>query len=158
VQITYDVEIGSAIEKKELPFVAGVVSDLSGHRSEELQKLRDRRFVDIDRDNFSNVMESITPRLELSVKDAMKEDENLKLELSFSDMSDFTPERLVNQIPRLEKLLDARNDLRDLLAKLDGNDDLDSVLEEIVSNTEELKKVQKESAEANNGDDEGDED
>lgn len=146
VQITYDVEIGDAVEKKELPFVVGVLSDLSGQPSEPLPKLKTRRFVEIDRDNFNEVMESISPRLDISVPDTLKDSGNLKIELNFSSMDDFHPESIVGQVPRLKKLLEARGQLRDLLAKLDGNDELDSVLEQIVSNTDELKKVQAEAA------------
>lgn len=146
VQITYDVEIGDAVEKKELPFVVGVMSDLSGQPAEPLPKLKNRRFVEIDRDNFSEVMDSMSPRLDMSVPDTLKGSGNLKIELNFKSMDDFHPESIVDQVPRLKKLLEARGQLRDLLAKLDGNDELDSVLEQIVSNTDELKKVQAEAA------------
>jgi type VI secretion system protein ImpB len=146
VQITYDVEIGDAVEKKELPFVVGVMSDLSGQPAEPLPKLKNRRFVEIDRDNFNEVMDSMSPRLDVSVADTLKGSGNLKIELNFKSMGDFHPESIVEQVPRLKKLLEARGQLRDLLAKLDGNDELDSVLEQIVSNTDELKKVQAEAA------------
>ena len=117
VQITYDVEIGDAIEKKELPFVVGLMSDLSGDQIEPLPKLRDRRFVEIDRDNFNEVMAKITPRLDLKVTDVMKGEGDLKIELEFKDFSDFHPEAIVKKIPRLAKLLEARQNLRDLLSK-----------------------------------------
>lgn len=146
VQITYDVEIGDAVEKKELPFVVGVMSDLSGQPASPLPKLKSRRFVEIDRDNFNEVMASMSPRLDVSVPDTLKGEGNLKIELNFRSMDDFHPEAIVDQVPRLRKLLEARGQLRDLLAKLDGNDELDSVLEQIVSNTDELKKVQAEAA------------
>ena len=146
VQITYDVEIGDAVEKKELPFVVGVMSDLSGQPASPLPKLKSRRFVEIDRDNFNEVMASMGPRLDVSVPDTLKGQGNLKIELNFRSMDDFHPEAIVDQVPRLRKLLEARGQLRDLLAKLDGNDELDSVLEQIVSNTDELKKVQAEAA------------
>lgn len=146
VQITYDVEIGDAVEKKELPFVVGVMSDLSGQPASPLPKLKSRRFVEIDRDNFNEVMASMNPRLDVSVPDTLKGEGNLKIELNFRSMDDFHPEAIVDQVPRLRKLLEARGQLRDLLAKLDGNDELDSVLEQIVSNTDELKKVQAEAA------------
>ncbi len=152
VQITYDVEIGDAVEKKELPFVVGVMSDLSGQPAEPLPKLKNRRFVEIDRDNFSEVMDSMSPRLDLSVRDTLKGSGNLKIELGFKSMDDFHPESIVEQVPRLKKLLEARGQLRDLLAKLDGNDELDSVLEQIVSNTDELKKVQAEAADGGSAD------
>ncbi|TKC87713.1 type VI secretion system contractile sheath small subunit [Trinickia terrae] len=141
VQITYDVELGDAIEKRELPMVVGLMADLSGQPAEPLPKLKERRFVEIDRDNFDEIMGKIAPRLDLSVPDTMKGEGNLKVELNFSQFSDFHPDSLVLQVPRLAKLVEARQQLRDLLAKLDGNDELDSILERIVLDAEELKKV-----------------
>lgn len=142
VQITYDVELGDAVEKRELPMVVGLLADLSGQPATPLPKLKERRLVEIDRDNFDEIMSKIRPRLDLSVPDTMKGEGNLKVELNFEKFSDFHPESLVSQVPRLAKLLEARQQLRDLLAKLDGNDELDSMLESIVQNSEELKKVQ----------------
>jgi type VI secretion system protein ImpB len=145
VQITYDVELGDAVEKRELPMVVGLLADLSGQPATPLPKLKERRLVEIDRDNFDEIMSNIRPRLDLSVPDTLKGDKapsNLKVELHFEKFSDFHPESLISQVPRLAKLLEARQQLRDLLAKLDGNDELDSMLERIVQNSEELKKVQ----------------
>jgi type VI secretion system protein ImpB len=141
VQITYDVEVGDAVEKRELPMVVGLLADLSGHPAQPLPKLRERRFVEIDRDNFDEILGKIRPRLELSVPDTMKDQSSLKVELNFERFSDFHPESLVGQVPRLAKLLEARQQLRDLLGKLDGNDELDSLLERIVRDADELKKV-----------------
>jgi type VI secretion system protein ImpB len=141
VQITYDVEIGDAIEKKELPLVVGLLADLSGQPMNPLPKLKDRRFVEIDRDNFDEVMGKIAPRLDLSVPDTFKGEGNLKVELNFREFEHFHPEAIVKQIPRLQRLLEARQQLRDLLGKLDGNDELDALLENIVQNTEELKAL-----------------
>lgn len=144
VQITYDVEIGDAVEKRELPLVVGLLADLSGQPATPQPKLKERRFVEIDRDNFDEIMGKVAPRLDLSVPDTMKGEGNLKVELKFNQFSDFHPESIVRQVPRLAKLLEARQQLRDLLGKLDGNDELDSILERIVQNSEELKKVQNE--------------
>jgi type VI secretion system protein ImpB len=144
VQITYDVEIGDAVEKKELPMVVGLLADLSGQPATPLPKLKDRRLVEIDRDNFNEIMGKISPRLDLSVPDAMKGEGNIKVELNFKEFDDFHPEAIVKQVPRLAKLLEARQQLRDLLAKLDGNDELDTLLENIVQSTEELKTLQTE--------------
>ena len=141
VQITYDVEIGDAVEKKELPLVVGLLADLSGQPAQPLPKLKERRFVEIDRDNFDEVLGNITPRLDLSVPDTMKGEGNLKIELNFKEFSDFHPEAIVDQVPRLAKLLEARQQLRDLLAKLDGNDELDKLLEDIVGKTEQLQQL-----------------
>ena len=147
VQITYDVEIGDAVEKKELPLVVGLLADLSGKPVNPLPKLKDRRFVEVDRDNFDEVMGKIAPRLDFSVPDTMKGEGNLKIELNFKEFADFHPEAIVKQIPRLAKLLEARQQLRDLLAKLDGNDELDDLLEKVVQSTEDLKTVKSQASE-----------
>ena len=141
VQITYDVEIGDAIEKRELPLVVGVLADLAGKPASAPPKMKDRRFVEIDRDNFDEIMAKIGPRLDMSVPDMMKGSGNLKIELTPKKFADFHPEAIVEQVPRLKKLLEARLELRDLLAKLDGNDDLDGLLAGIVKNTEGLKQI-----------------
>jgi type VI secretion system protein ImpB len=141
VQITYDVEIGDAVEKKELPFVMGVLADLAGHPDGTPSKLKDRRFVEIDRDNFNQIMEKIGPRLDLSVEDRLKGEGEIKVELNFKQFSDFHPEAIVQQIPRLSKLLEARTQLRDLLSKLDGNDELNQLLAVVAIDQDELKKL-----------------
>jgi len=141
VQITYDVEIGNAVEKKELPLVVGLLADLSGQPLKPQPKLKERRFVEIDRDNFNEVMATIAPRLDLSVPDTLKGNGELKVELNFSDFEHFHPEAIVKQVPRLARLLEARQQLRDLLAKLDGNDELDALLESIINNSEELRSL-----------------
>ncbi|MFU1912994.1 type VI secretion system contractile sheath small subunit [Bordetella avium] len=148
VQITYDVENGGSIEKKELPMVVGVMADLSGHPKEPLPKLKDRRFVEIDRDNFDEILDRIRPRLDLSVPDTAKGEGSLRIELEFSKFSDFHPESLVQQVPRLQRLLQARHQLRDLLAKLDGNDELDSILDRVIRSTEELRALHDEAGQA----------
>lgn len=141
VQITYDVEIGDAVEKKELPFVMGVLADLAGHPDGAPSKLKDRRFVEIDRDNFNQIMEKISPRLDLSVEDRLKGEGEIKVELNFKEFSDFHPEAIVQQVPRLAKLLEARTQLRDLLSKLDGNDELSQLLAVVAIDHDELKKL-----------------
>jgi type VI secretion system protein ImpB len=142
VQITYDVEIGDSIEKKELPLVVGLLADLSGQPLVPLPKLKERRFIEIDRENFNEVMGKIAPRLDISVPDTLKGEGNLKVELNFTEFDHFHPEAVVMQVPRLAKLLEARQQLRDLLSKLDGNDELDALLENIIQNTEDLKALQ----------------
>lgn len=148
VQITYDIEIGDAVEKKELPLIVGLMADLSGHPLNPLPKLKDRRFVEIDRDNFNGVMSTVAPRLDLSVPDTFKGDGNLKVELNFTDFEHFHPEAIIAQVPRLARLLEARQQLRDLLAKLDGNDELDALLDTVLKNTEELQAMRGETAPA----------
>jgi type VI secretion system protein ImpB len=137
VQITYDVEIGGAIQMKELPFVAGILADLSGKPAEPLPPLKERKFVEIDRDNFNDVLASAAPRLALRIPNQLaKDDTLLAAELSFKSMDDFDPVNLVKQIEPLRKLFEARTRLVDLLAKLDGNDKLDALLQDVLNNPE----------------------
>ncbi len=142
VHITYDVEIGDAIEMKELPFVVGILADLSGKPEEPLAKLRDRKFVDIDRDNFNDVMKGAKPRVAFKVNNKLTDDDSkMAVELRFNSMDDFEPEQVVNQVEPLRKLLEIRRQLSDLLAKTDGNDKLNERLQNIISNTELLQKI-----------------
>jgi type VI secretion system protein ImpB len=144
VQITYDVELGGAIEKKELPLVVGILADLAGKQENPLPPVKARKFVDIDRDNFNDVMASITPRLAFPVDNRLNGDEDgskLNVELKFRKLEDLRPESLIQQIEPLRKLFEARQRLNDLLAKLDGNDDLDVLLQDIASNTESQQKI-----------------
>ncbi|MFH1480983.1 MAG: type VI secretion system contractile sheath small subunit [Pseudomonadota bacterium] len=142
VQITYDVELGGAIQLKELPFVVGILSDLSGKPEEPLPKLKNRKFVEIDRDNFNDVLASIGPRLAFQADNKLTNDgSKLNLELKFNDMDDFNPVNILKQISPLRKLFEARQRLSDLMGKLDGNDDLDRLLQDIVKNTENLKEI-----------------
>ena len=142
VQITYDVEIGDAIEKKELPLVVGILADLSGKPVSPPPKVRDRRFVEIDRDNFDDILASIAPHLVIQVDNALQKDGNkLNIELNFKSFDDFSPINIVQQVAPLRRLYEARLRLRDLLTKLDGNDDLDQLLQDIVNNTQELQEI-----------------
>lgn len=142
VQITYDVEVGDAIEIKELPFVLGVLGDYSGHPKEALPKLKDRKFVDIDRDNFDDVLKGVTPRLQLRVDNRLKKDDTqMGVELKFEKMEDFEPQRMVSQVEPLRKMLEVRTRLSDLRNKITGNDRLEELLDEIVRDTEKLKEI-----------------
>ncbi|MBT3326766.1 MAG: type VI secretion system contractile sheath small subunit [Gemmatimonadales bacterium] len=149
VQITYDVEIGDAIQKKELPFVMGVISDLAGKPAEAPAPMKERKFVQVDRDNFNDVMKSVGPRLAFQVDNQLTdEDSKFNVELNFESMEDFDPVSVVQQVEPLRKLFEARQRLSDLRAKLDGNDDLDRLLIEIVENTDGLKEIQEATAPA----------
>ncbi|HHK2821103.1 TPA: type VI secretion system contractile sheath small subunit [Pseudomonas aeruginosa] len=142
VQITYDVEIGNAIEKKELPLVVGILADLSGKPDTPPAKLVERRFVDIDRDNFNEILSSISPRATLQVDNTISgDDSKLNVELRFNHIEDFDPVNLVKQVVPLRRLFEARQRLRDLLTKLDDNDDLDQLLQDVVANTEGLQEI-----------------
>ena len=152
VHITYDVEIGDAIEMKEIPFVVGVLADLSGKPDEPLPRLRDRKFVEIDRDNFNAVLKGVKPRATYRVDNKLTNDDTkLGVELRFSSMDDFEPEQVVNQVEPLRKLLDARRRLSDLLSKMDGNDRLVELLHEVINNTEALQKLGKEAGSETGG-------
>ena len=143
VQITYDVETGGAIEKKELPLVVGIMADLAGKPEKPMAPVKARKFVEIDRDNFNDVMASIAPRLAFQVSNRLvkEDDSKLNVELKFQRLDDLRPESIVQQVEPLKKLFEARQRLNDLLAKLDGNDDLDSLLQEIAANTEDQQKI-----------------
>jgi type VI secretion system protein ImpB len=142
VQITYDVEVGDAIETKELPFVLGVLGDYSGKPKQALPKIKERKFVEIDRDNFDDVLKGIAPRLLMRVENELKKDNTeIGVELSFSKLEDFEPARIVDQLEPLKKLLEVRTRLSDLRNKITGNDKLEELLDEIVRDTEKLKQI-----------------
>jgi type VI secretion system protein ImpB len=145
VQIKYEVEIGGAMEMKELPFVVGVMGDYSGKPAEPLPKLKDRKFVEIDRDNFNDVMKSMSPRLVFRVDDKIsgKPDNKLNVELRFNNLSDFSPENVVQQVEPLRKLLEARQQLEELKTKMDGNDKLTGLLEQVLTNTDLQQEMSK---------------
>lgn len=138
VAISYDVETGGALEKKELPFLVGILADLSGKPETALPKLKERKFVEIDRDNFNDVMSAIGPRLAFQVPNTLQKDgSKLNVVLKFEELDDFDPVRVLKQVPALAKLFEARQRLTDLLAKLDGNDDLDALLADVIANSEQ---------------------
>jgi len=142
VQITYDVETGGAIQKRELPLIVGILADLAGKPAESPEPLKNRGFVEIDRDNFNDVMQSITPRLAFQTENAIAKDgSKLNVELHFQHIDDFEPVNVIKQVSPLKKLFEARQRLTDLLTKLDGNDELDKLLQEIVQNTEGLNEL-----------------
>jgi type VI secretion system protein ImpB len=143
VQITYDVEIGNAIEKKELPLVVGILADLSGKPLKPLPKLNERRFTEIDRDNFNEVLASIAPRASFQVNNTLDSsgESKLNIELKFGHIDHFDPVKVVEQVTPLRRLFEARQRLRDLLTKLDGNDDLDKLLRDVIANTEGLQEI-----------------
>lgn len=147
VQITYDVEVGDAIETKELPFVLGVMGDYSGNRKEPLEKLKDRKFVQIDKDNFDDVLKGMAPRLTLQVENKLKDDHSrMAVELNFEKLEDFEPARIVDQVDPLKQLLEIRGKLSDLRNKVIGNDKLEVLLDEVVRDTEKLKSIAAEKA------------
>jgi type VI secretion system protein ImpB len=145
VQITYDVETGGAMQKVELPFVVGVLADLSGQPADPLKPLKERKFVNIDRDNFNTVLAQATPRLAMRVQNKLT-DENtqLNVELKFKNMDDFTPAQVAEQVPALKELLDVRQRLTQLMSKMEGNDKLEALLADVMQNTEKATALAKE--------------
>jgi type VI secretion system protein ImpB len=142
VQITYDVETNGAMVKTELPFVVGVLADLSGQPKESLKALKERKFVPIDRDNFNDVLQKAGPRLAMKVDNRLT-DENTKLavELNFKHIDDFEPARVAEQIGPLKELLEMRQRLTQLLSKMEGNDKLERLLGDVLSNTEKAMEL-----------------
>jgi type VI secretion system protein ImpB len=142
VHITYDVETEGAQVRKELPFVVGVIGDFSGKPYEPLKPLRDRKFIQVDRDNFDEVMQRMTPGAEFKVENTLAgDDSQLAVQLKFKSMDDFEPAAIVAQVEPLRKLLAARNKLRDLMSKVDRSEELESLLEEVLQNTDKLNAL-----------------
>jgi len=147
VQITYDVEVGDAIEVKELPFVLGVMGDFTGQPTDPLPRLKDRKFVEVNPDNFDSVLESMKPHLSFSVENKLSEDPdagNLKVDLNFRSLDDFSPDQVARQVKPLRDLLDLRQRLQDLRGSLQGNDKLEELLRGAVSDPEKLAKLRAE--------------
>ncbi len=142
VHITYEVETEGAVVEKELPFVVGILGDFSGNPTEPLKPMKDRKFIQIDRDNINDVMARMTPGLNLRVDNTLKGDgSEMAVQLKFNSMDDFEPANVVKQVDPLKKLLDTRDKLRDLLTKVDRSEDLENVLEQVLANTEQLKQL-----------------
>jgi len=144
VQLTYDVEIGDAIEQKELPFVVGVLGDFTGQPNPDqpMPRLKDRKFVNVDLDNFDDVLAGMAPRATYRVKNKISpEGGEFAVNLEFKQIDDFRPEAVVQQVEPLRKLLEARQRLSDLRNKLAGNEKLEDILGEVLSNTEKLQQL-----------------
>jgi type VI secretion system protein ImpB len=134
--------VGGAIETKELPFVMGVLGDFSGQPKDPLPKVKERKFINIDRDNFNEVLKGMSPRVQMQVDNRLKDDgTQLGVELQFKKLEDFEPENVVEQVAPLKTLLDARKRLSDLRNKLAGNDKLEALLDDVVRDTEKLRSI-----------------
>ncbi|CAM3183728.1 type VI secretion system contractile sheath small subunit [Janthinobacterium lividum] len=146
VQMTYDVEIGDAIENKELPFVMGVVGDFGGNSEVEQKRLKDRKFIGIDRDNFDEVLKGVEPRAAFGVSNELSDEGGqLRVDLRFKSLNDFRPEAVVEQVAPLRRLLEARTKLADLRNKLAGNDKLEDILNDVLNSTEKLAQLEQQS-------------
>jgi type VI secretion system protein ImpB len=147
VHISYEVETGGAIEMKELPFVMGVLGDFTGQPAEPLAKLKDRKFVEVNPDNFDDVLASMKPHLSFTVENKLSEDPNagkIGVDLHFKSMDDFSPDQVARQVKPLRELLELRTKLADLRGNLQGNDKLDEVLQATLQDAEKMKKLKEE--------------
>jgi type VI secretion system protein ImpB len=152
VHLKYDVETEGAVVEKSLPFVVGVLGDFSGDPTSPLKPLKERKFVSIDRDNFDDVMSKMNPGLNLKVKNTLQKDgSEMSVNLKFNSMQDFEPARVAEQVEPLKKLLDTRNKLRDLMSKADRSEDLESLLERVLKNQDDLAKLAGEMGEKKEG-------
>ena len=157
VHITYDIETNGAVAEKEIPFVMGVMGDYSGDNVDNKKALKDRKFSQIDRDNFNEVMSNVAPELQMKVENTLEDDgSEISVDLGFKSMEDFEPHRIVDKVEPLKKLLDTRNKLRDLLTKADRSDDLETILEEVLSNTDAIASLSSELGLDKADDDKGD--
>jgi type VI secretion system protein ImpB len=142
VHITYKVETEGAEVIKELPFVVGVLGDFSGNPTAPLKPLKDRKFIQIDRDNFNEVMAKMTPGLNMRVQNTLsKEGGEMPVQLKFESIEDFEPGNVAKQVEPLRKLLETRDKLRDLLTKVDRSDNLEKQIEQILQDPEAMKKL-----------------
>ena len=142
VQITYDVETNGAMEKIELPLVVGVLADLSGQPKDPLKPVKERKFVNVDRDNINEVLEKSAPRLAFRTDNKLNDDgTQLNVELNFKSMDDFEPAKVAQQIAPLNELLTIRQQLTQLLSKLEGNDKLEALLSQVLGNAERTKQL-----------------
>ena len=149
VSITYEVETGGAIEMKELPFVLGVLADLSGQPASALPKLKDRKFVELNPDNFDAVLKSAQPRVQFTTENKLQpggEGGKIAVELKFESLDDFAPDRVAEQVKPLRELLELRTKLTDLRARLQGNDKLEEILQNTLNDANALSKLRAEIA------------
>lgn len=145
VHISYDVETGGAIEMRELPFVMGVLGDFTGQPREPLERLKDRKFVEVSPDNFDDVLASMKPHLQYTVENKLSEDGGkVSVDLDFRSLDDFSPERVAQQVEPLKKLLELRTQLADLRGSLQGNDKLEEILQSTLGDEDKLNKLKSE--------------
>src|SRR5271163_522996 len=145
VHITYEVETEGAEILRELPFVVGIMGDFSVNPTQPLRPLNERKFIQIDRDNFNEVMARMTPGLNLRVDNKLADDgSQFAVSLKFNSIEDFEPARVAQQVPALKALIETRDKLRDLMSKVDRSEELEGLLEQILKNEGELKSLSNE--------------
>ena len=142
VQLTYDVEVGDGREIKELPFVVAVLGDFSAASELEKTKLKDKKFINVDLGNIDEVMQSLAPRASFQVENSLTEESGtISVDLVFNAMDDFQPEQVVQQVEPLRKLVEARERLTDLRNKISNNERLEGLLDDILKNTDQIRKM-----------------
>jgi type VI secretion system protein ImpB len=142
VHITYDVETEGAAIVRELPFVVGVMGDYAGDPTEPIKPIAERKFVQIDRDNFNDVMSRVAPGLNIKVDNTLAgDDTQMAVNLKFKSMDDFDPARVAEQVPALKAMLETRSRLRDLASKADLSEELEGLLEEVLQDRSKLDKL-----------------
>jgi type VI secretion system protein ImpB len=147
VSITYEVETGGAIEMKELPFVMGILADLSGNPAQPLPRLKERKFVEVNPDNFDTVLKSAQPRLQFTTENKLQPDgSKIAVELKFESLDDFSPDKVAEQVKPLRELLELRGKLADLRGKLQGNDKLEEILQQTINDADAMRKLRAEIA------------
>jgi len=147
VAISYDVETGGAIEKKELPFLMGVLGDFTGQPTEPLARLKERKFVEVSPDNFDDVLASMKPHLAFTVENKLSEDSDaakIAVDLNFRSLDDFSPDAVAKQVKPLRELLELRTQLADLRGSLQTNEKLDEVLQSTVGDADKMAKLRSE--------------
>lgn len=142
VHITYDLETNGASVEKELPFVMGVMGDYSGDNTEGKKQLKDRKFAQVDRDNFNELLAKVNPQVNMKVENSLDKDgSEMSVNIDFKSLEDFEPHKLVENIEPLKKLMETRNKLRDLLTKADRSEELENILEDVLSSTDALSSL-----------------
>jgi len=144
VHISYEVEVGDAIEMRELPFVMGVLADLTGQPVDELPKLKDRKFVEVTPDNFDDVLKSMKPHVSFTVANKLSDSPDagkIGIDLHFQSLDDFSPDRVAQQVDPLKKLLELRQQLADLRGSLQGNDKLEEILQSALNDADKMAKL-----------------
>jgi type VI secretion system protein ImpB len=133
VQIEYDVELYGAQKKVQLPFVMGVLSDLSGKPAEPLAPVTDRKFLEVDVDNFDSRMKAMKPRVAFQVPNALTGEGNMSVDLTFESMDDFSPAAVAKKVDSLSKLLDARQQLQNLVTYMDGKTGAEELVAKVLA-------------------------
>ncbi len=142
VHLKYKVWVGDAEKELELPFVVGVVGDFSLNPTQPLRPLRERRFIEINRDNFDEIMKRMAPGVNMRVENTLEGDgSEIGVQLKFSSMKDFEPAAIVDQVPALKKLQEARDQLKALLSRVDRSPDLEEIVEKYLKNPDDIKKL-----------------